>query len=69
MAGLFVTPKTPSIPVVTPAASDDETIEREARLKTMLRRRRGRIDTIATSERGVLGDDSFAPRRKRLLGE
>ncbi|OHC72435.1 MAG: hypothetical protein A3B62_03820 [Rhodospirillales bacterium RIFCSPLOWO2_01_FULL_65_14] len=69
MAALFSAPKPPPLPPPPPLLPDPTEEERKQRLAALERRRRGRVGTIATSERGLLqlGDD--APRRKSLLGE
>lgn len=68
MGGLFSAPR-PSPAITAPTPPDSEAVEREARVKTLLRRRRGRADTIATSARGVLAPEAAALQRNRLLGE
>lgn len=52
----------------TPAVTPEE--EGNARrVETLLRRERGRLGTILTGFRGVLGLSNDAPQRKTLLGE
>ncbi|MFM7345084.1 MAG: hypothetical protein ACKO1J_06930 [Tagaea sp.] len=49
-------PSSPPPPPPPPPPPDPEIARREARVKGMLRRRRGRQGLVATGERGVLND-------------
>ncbi len=52
-----------------PAAQDSENSASEVREKTLLRRARGRLGTIATGLSGFLSDNERGTARKTLLGE
>jgi len=70
MSSLFGSPKPPApSPPVLPDNSEEE--DRKKRLATMLRRRRGRSATIATSDRGLLTPvgQNTGSAAKSLLGE
>lgn len=72
MAGLFSSPKPiPMAPLVLPVPTPPPEKPSEAATSKdeQNRRRRGRVDTIATSFRGVLLPQDDFPRRKKLLGE
>ncbi len=58
----------PSTPPKAPAVSQEK-LERESRLETLRRRRRGVTGTITTSPRGFLASKEVAPNRISLLGE
>ena len=58
----------PSQPAA-PASPDPETEASQARVQSLLRRRRGRAGTIETSWRGVLSQSAAVPTRKSLLGD
>ena len=67
MGGLTSSPPPPQ-PVEQPAVDTTKDTEREARIEAVERRRRGRVATIKTSERGLMGTMSITPT-KELLGE
>ena len=68
MGGLFGSAPKPVAPA--PAPEDDAAArERRERIEALMRRRRGREATVATSARGLLEAADWAPRRKSLLGE
>jgi hypothetical protein len=75
MGGLVSAPKPKAVampdPAATAAANDaaGEAATRDARLKSILRARRGLPGTIATSERGVLDPVPAFLLRKTLLGQ
>jgi hypothetical protein len=70
MGGLFGSAPTPPPPPPLPAPVDDTAEkERQERIESLIRRRRGREATIATSPRGLLDVTGWLPRRKSLLGE
>lgn len=50
------------------AVPDDDDIKADARASNLLERRRGRLSTVLTSFRGLLGD-GLSGARKTLLGE
>lgn len=68
MGGLFGSAPTPPPPPPEPV-DDTAAKEREERIESLVRRRRGREATIATSPRGLLTAADWVPRRKSLLGE
>ena len=68
MGGLFGSAPTPPPPPPVPA-DDTAEKERQERIDALIRRRRGRETTIATSPRGLLDVTGWLPRRKSLLGE
>ena len=68
MGSVFKTPKPAKLPAVTPAVDSDEK-ERQLRLETLARIRRGRAGTIATSPRGLLVVSDWSANRKSLLGQ
>ena len=55
MGGFFSPPSAPPLPPPPPTI-DTGAEERKRRIEAIDRRRRGRAGTVATSERGVLGD-------------
>lgn len=55
--------------VTNEPAQDSAKIASEAREKTLLRRARGRLGTIATGLSGFLSDNNAGEARKTLLGE
>ena len=73
---VFIPQAPRSAPVVTlastakaePSVSDTEAQE-AAREESLLSRRRGRLGTVLTSFRGLLGQGTGAQPRKTLLGE
>jgi hypothetical protein len=58
----------PPPPPLPPPPPDPEIARREARVKGMLRRRRGRQGLLATGERGVLTAGTQAPSTETKLG-
>ena len=68
MGGLFGSAPTPPPPPPVPA-DDTAEKERQERIDALIRRRRGRETTIATSPHGLLDVTGWLPRRKSLLGE
>lgn len=70
MGGLFGSTPAPAPPAPEPTPADDSAEkERQERIEALVRRRRGREATIATSPRGLLDMTDWLPRRKSLLGE
>jgi hypothetical protein len=61
-------PSPPPPPPMPPPPPDPEIARREARVKGMLRRRRGRQGLVATGERGVLNATSQTPSTDTKLG-
>jgi hypothetical protein len=59
---------TPPPVTQTPAPSSDD-IAAQARGLGLLGRSRGRLSTVLTGFRGILGRNETAPQRKTLLGE
>jgi len=53
----------------SPATPTDGEVAAQARTGGLLDRTRGRLSTVLTGFRGVLGQSSAAPQRKTLLGE
>lgn len=68
MGGLFGSASTPSPPPPEPV-DDTAAKERQERIEALVRRRRGREATVATSPRGLLAAADWTPKRKSLLGE
>lgn len=68
MGSVFKTPKPAKLPTETSAVDSDEK-ERQLRLETLSRIRRGRAGTIATSPRGLLVVSDWSANRKSLLGQ
>jgi hypothetical protein len=68
MGNVFKAPKPAKLPAPAPAVDPDEK-ERQLRLETLARIRRGRAGTIATSPRGLLVVSDFSANRKSLLGQ
>ncbi|QQG36025.1 MAG: hypothetical protein HYS17_11080 [Micavibrio aeruginosavorus] len=56
-----------SVPSTAPTPGDED-VKAQARASNLLERRRGRLGTVLTSFRGLLGD-SLSGARKTLLGE
>jgi hypothetical protein len=54
----------PIAPLPPSSASDEEKV-----ISDLVRRNRGRLGTVLTSFRGVLGANDLTPYRKTLLGE
>lgn len=69
MGGLFGSAPPPPPPLPPQPTDDAAAKERQERIDALLRRRRGREATIATSPRGLLAAADWMPRRKSLLGE
>lgn len=74
MGGFLDLPKparAPSLPApALPQAQDTSgNLEQEQRQDQLERQRRGRLNTIATSPKGLLVLADWAPKRKSLLGE
>lgn len=61
-------PSPPPPPPPPPMPPDPEIARREARIKGMLRRRRGRQGLVATGERGVLTATVEEPATGTKLG-
>ncbi|MCM0019394.1 MAG: hypothetical protein NBV67_05320 [Tagaea sp.] len=61
-------PSPPPPPPMPPPPPDPEIARREARVKGMLRRRRGRQGLVATGERGVLSATTQPPSTDTKLG-
>jgi hypothetical protein len=68
MGSIFSTPKPPPIPA-PPPLPDTEGQERERRLESLERRRRGRKGLIKTSPKGSLAPRISNRSGKNLLGE
>lgn len=68
MGSVFKAPKPAKLPAPAPAV-DPEEKERQLRLETLARIRRGRAGTIATSPRGLLVVSDWNANRKSLLGQ
>lgn len=71
---IYYTPSTPSSVPETPAdtgGNEGATPQdkSQTRAQNLLRRDRGRLGTILTGFRGILGLSDDAPGRKTLLGE
>jgi len=66
MGGFFASPSVPAPPPPPPPPPpvDPDKEAREARIKAMIRRRRGRAGLVATGPRGVL----VAPADAAVLG-
>lgn len=70
LGGLLGSEPAPPAPTPAPTPVDDTAEkERQERTDALVRRRRGREATIATSPRGLLDMAGWLPRRKSLLGE
>jgi hypothetical protein len=61
-------PSAPPPPPPPPPLPDPEVERREARIKAMLRRRRGRQGLLATGERGVLTASVLPDQTQTKLG-
>jgi len=61
-------PSAPPPPPPPPPLPDPEAERREARIKAMLRRRRGRQGLLATGERGVLTASILPDQTQTKLG-
>jgi hypothetical protein len=61
-------PPPPPPPPAPPPLPDPEVARREARIKAMLRRRRGRQGLLATGERGVLTASVLPEATQTKLG-
>ena len=68
MGGLTAKPPSPPQIVEQPVIEPAVDTERQERIASVERRRRGRSSTIKTSERGFMGMTSIKPT-KELLGE
>lgn len=68
MGSVFKAPKPAKLPAPAPTVDPDEK-ERQLRLETLARIRRGRAGTIATSPRGLLVVSDLNANRKSLLGQ
>ncbi len=71
MGGFFSAPDIPAPPPAppVPAPEDPEKAAREARIKALIRRRRGRAGLVATGERGVLVEPAGSLLPATRLGE
>lgn len=70
MGGLISAPQAPTAPIAPPVATDTVTVdETQQRIDALERRRRGRVGTIQTSDRGLVRTSANAPQKKTLLGE
>lgn len=74
MGGFLDLPKparAPSIPAPTlpQAENSSGSLEQAQRQDQLERQRRGRLNTITTSPKGLLALADWAPKRKSLLGE
>lgn len=61
-------PPPPPAPLPSPPLPDPEVERREARIKAMLRRRRGRLGLLSTGERGVLTAAILPDQTRTKLG-
>ncbi|MDX9863104.1 MAG: hypothetical protein RBS99_19520 [Rhodospirillales bacterium] len=69
MGGLFGSVPAPPPPPPPEPVDDTAARQRRERIEALVRRRRGREATVATSSRGLLEAADWVPRRKSLLGE
>jgi len=71
MGGFFASPSVPAPPPPPPPPPpvDPDKEAREARIKAMIRRRRGRAGLVATGPRGVLVAPADAAGPGTRLGE
>ncbi|MBL8831346.1 MAG: hypothetical protein JNL71_03065 [Rhodospirillales bacterium] len=71
MGGFFSAPSIPAPPPPPPLPEpvDPDKEAREARIKAMIRRRRGRAGLVATGDRGVLTASSAPNMLATRLGE
>lgn len=71
MGGFFSAPSIPAPPPPPPLPEpvDPDKEAREARIKAMIRRRRGRAGLVATGDRGVLTATSAPSMLATRLGE
>ena len=69
MGGFFASPPVSAPPPPTPPPVDPDKDAREARIKAMIRRRRGRAGLVATGPRGVLVAPADASGLGTRLGE
>jgi hypothetical protein len=72
MGGFFASPSVPAPPPPPPPPPppvDPDKEAREARVKALIRRRRGRAGLVATGERGVLQAPAGASLLATKLGE
>lgn len=71
MGGFFSAPEIPAPPPPPPlpVPEDPEKAAREARIKALMRRRRGRAGLVTTGERGVLVEPAGSLLPATKLGE
>jgi hypothetical protein len=70
MGGILSAPKAPPTPTPLPSPKIDTSADQaQARIDELERRRRGRVGTVQTSERGLLRVNTDAAQKKSLLGE
>ena len=71
MGGFFSAPSIPAPPPLPPLPEpvDTDKEAREARIKALIRRRRGRAGLVATGDRGVLQAPAGASLLATRLGE
>jgi hypothetical protein len=72
MGGFFSSPSIPAPPPPpepVPPPEDPEKAAREARIKALIRRRRGRAGLVTTGERGVLVEPAGSLLPATKLGE
>ncbi len=71
MGGFFSAPSIPASPPPPPLPEpvDTDKEAREARIKALIRRRRGRAGLVATGDRGVLQAPAGASLLATKLGE
>ncbi len=71
MGGFFSAPEIPAPPppAPLPVPEDPDKAAREARIKAMIRRRRGRAGLVATGDRGVLVEPAGSLLAGTKLGD